>query len=206
MKKLLSLSLLIACLAALRAQTNPEPAAAPADAPPRQAPPAGPTTEILSDNLEWNMKASQQIRRGHVRIANPQYRMTCDVLIAEMPQLAEDKFQQGTAQGNVAIDWLDQKGQTNHAVADQAIYTYSVTNAVTNAWVELTGHAQVTWPNGTWLRGEPIKWDRIRDRITAQNEQTSINTGSNGASFFDTATAPRTNSAKPKAPAPATTP
>jgi len=142
------------------------------------------------------MKSNVYVYRGDVRVDNPQMKLTCGLLVTESPKLKEGKFDRATAETNVVIDWVDENG-TNHATAEKAIYTYSITNIAmappsyfeTNAIVVLTGHPVVENARGVF-RSDPIIWDRIKDIITTTNfNRTDIYQSPSNAApgFFQTA-------------------
>jgi len=72
----------------------------------------------------------------------------------------------------VVIVIVDEKGLTNRAFADKAVYTYRVAGAVTNEIVELSGDSEphVERPEGD-LYGNPIVWDRTRNQVQAKNQR-----------------------------------
>ncbi|MGH7991600.1 MAG: hypothetical protein ACREDS_15600, partial [Limisphaerales bacterium] len=74
----------------------------------------------------------------------------------------------------------DDKGQTNHATSDKAVYNFNVQGAVTNETVTLTGHAQVENAQGT-LTGEPIIWNRANNNLIASNEVMTLRQNLDGA-------------------------
>jgi len=143
----------------LHAQTN-------TNAVPRE--PRGPT-RIYSDSADFDMAGHKAVYRGHVRVEDPQMKLTCALLTADLPPNG-GRPNRIVAETNVAIDFTDEKGQTMHATGDQAIYLFEVENGATNETVTLTGHAKVENAQG-WLTGEPIVWNRANDSITATNQQ-----------------------------------
>lgn len=199
MKIFWPLCLALAAVVALHAQTNPpatEPtAAASADTASRVRPP----TQIHSSSGEFNLRSNVFVYHGDVRIDDPQMKLTCDLLTIAAPKLTEGKYNQAVADGNVVIDWFDEQGQINHAVSDHAVYEYSITNAVTNATVTLTGNASVTNAQGS-ITGEPIIWDRIHDNIRyfGGGRTTIRQTGTNMPNLFDAFGTGKTNAVKPK--------
>ena len=178
---------------ALKAQTNsPAPASAPGPEPlfppvtMPTAPGAAPRrdTTIDSEGGEFHQKTSTAIYRGNVRVYDPHMILTCDLLTLEAPKLPVGKFSQVTASGNVVIDFIDDKGQTNHATAGEAIYTYCITNGITNAVIILTNSPVVSSPQGV-LSGTAIIWDRIHDTVFVPAVQTSIHPGTNTVDLFE---------------------
>jgi len=74
------------------------------------------------------------------------------------------------AKTNVVIDFLDDKGHTNHATGDKAVYVYSEQGGVTNETVTLTGNPQMENAQGT-LNGDVIVWDRLNNHLSASNQR-----------------------------------
>lgn len=162
-----------------------------ADANHTNAPAEIQTTDIHAESGKFNLRSNVFVYHGGVRVDDPRMKLTCDVLTAEAPRLAQGIFNRVTADKNVVIDFLDDKGQTNHAVADKAVYTYSVTNSATNAVVELTGNPVVSRPDGSTLKGDPIIWNRMDDTVYVKNEQTTIRqTGTNSPNLLEPMTSP----------------
>ena len=126
-------------------------------------------TRIDSDSVDFDMNtnARKATYRGHVRVDDPQMKLTCAWLVADLPESGH--MNHIVAETNVVIDFTDDKGQTNHATSDRAVYNYDVQGAVTNETVTLTGHPQVENAQGT-LTGEPIVWDRGNNHFSAVNE------------------------------------
>src|SRR5205814_9596119 len=86
-------------------------------------------TEIHSKSGQFFMKSNVFVYRGDVHIDDPRMKLTSELLTVEAPRLSTGKFNRATAETNVVIDWTDEKG-LNHATADKAVYTYTVTNSV----------------------------------------------------------------------------
>lgn len=143
----------------LHAQTN----AAAAPKPPR-AP-----TRIDSERADFDLTGKHAIYRGNVRVDDPQMQMTCEELTADLPE-SGGHIDHLVALTNVVMDSVDEKGQTNHATSDKAVYDYKVVNGVTNETVTLTGNAKVENAQD-WMTGEPIIWDRANNSIHAENQK-----------------------------------
>jgi lipopolysaccharide transport protein LptA len=159
-KKIYLIALLVALGGGmLRAQANA--AAAPK--------PARGATQITSQRMDFSNTARQMIYTGDVRVDDPQMRLTCEQLIADLPPNG-GHIQHIVALTNVVIDSVAEKGQTNHATSDKAVYIYNVQNGVTNETVTLTGNAKVENAQG-WLTGEPIVWDRANNSLHAENQK-----------------------------------
>jgi lipopolysaccharide export system protein LptA len=203
MRVLFVLCAVLGAAFALAAQTNSQSAA------PTQSPALvgtatnGPTT-IQSDGGQFFLKSNVFIYRGDVRVYNPHLKLTCQLLTVEAPKVDMGKFNRATAETNVVIDWTDDQGP-NHATADKAVYTYTLTNTAqlpaehweTNAFVVLTGNPVVT-NTQTTVHADPIVWDRIKDVITTTNylNQQLYPAKTNTPGIFETA--PPKTGASPK--------
>jgi len=154
---------LVVLAGSLPAQTN----ATNTPTPPR------PPTLINSDSAEFDLTARRAVYHGNVRVDDPQMLLTCALLTADLPQ-PDGQMKHIVAETNVVIYSVDEKGQTNHATSDKAIYDYNVQNGVTNETVTLTGNAKMENSQGT-LTGEPIVWDRVKNRLTATNQKMVFN-------------------------------
>jgi lipopolysaccharide transport protein LptA len=170
----------------LPAQTNV------AGAPP---PPRAPTL-INSDRADFDLTARQAFYYGNVRVDDPQMKLTCAKMVADLPPTG-GHINRIVAETNVVIDSVDEKGQTNHATSDKAVYYYHVQDGVTNETVTLTGHAKVENAQG-WLTGEPIIWDRAKNFIHAENQNMIIRQNINDAMGGTNLTRAKTNN--PAAP------
>jgi lipopolysaccharide export system protein LptA len=115
-------------------------------------------TQITAESGDFDLAGREATYRatyrGHVRVDDPQMKLTCEQLVADLPQ-AGGHPSHIVAETNVVIDLTNEKGQTNHATSDKAVYLYNVQNGVTNETVTLTGNAKVEQAQG-WLTGEPI--------------------------------------------------
>jgi len=127
-------------------------------------------TRIDSDSVDFDMNTNARTATylGHVHVDDPQMKLTCAWLLADLPQ-GGGRVNHIVAETNVVIDFTDDKGQTNHVTGDKAVYDYSVQGAVTNETVTLTGHPQVENAQET-IKGEPIVWDRANNHFSAVNE------------------------------------
>jgi lipopolysaccharide transport protein LptA len=127
-------------------------------------------TRIDSDSVDFDMNTNARTAtyQGHVRVDDPQMKLTCAHLVADLPPPG-GRMNHIVAETNVVIDFTDDKGRTNHATSDKAVYDFNVQDAETNETVTLTGHPQVENDQGT-LTGEPIVWDRANNHFSAMNE------------------------------------
>lgn len=130
--------------------------------------PHGPTL-ITSDSADFDLGRHEATYHGHVRVNDPQMNLTCEQLVVGVPP-AGGHVNQIVAQTGVVIDFLTDKGRTNHATGDKAVYAYSEQGGTTNETVILTGNAKVENEQG-WLTGEPIVWDRQNNHLSASNQR-----------------------------------
>ncbi len=145
-------------------------------------------THIDSDNADFDLTAHTAIYRGDVHVTDPQMKLTCAYLIADLPEAGH--INRIVAETNVVIDFADDKGETRHATGDKAVYTYNVENNVTNEIVTLTGNPQVTDAQKNVMTGDVITWNRIENRFTVKNPHATIQ---NPESLTKTNFAPQTN-------------
>ena len=143
----------------LHAQTNVT------DAP---KPPRAPT-RIDSNSADFDMAGRHAVYHDNVRVDDPQMKLTCEEMTADLPQTG-GHIDHLVALTNVVMDFVDDKGQTNHATGDKAVYDYKVVSGVTNEIVTLTGNAKVENAQG-WMTGEPIIWDRVNNSVHAENQK-----------------------------------
>lgn len=147
-------------------------------------PPVEPSfTEIFSDRADFDLKLKNAIYQGHVRVNDPKMKLLCERLTAQVPE-SGGRMDHIVAETNVVIDFLDEKGQTNHASGDKAVYTWSTTNSITNEVVVLTGNPKLENIQGT-LTGDVMTWDRINNTLRATNQKMKIRqTGTNSFNLF----------------------
>ena len=141
--------------------STPSPLAAP------NTPGAESQTRISSDWGEFDMTGRRATCHGHVRVDDPEMKLTSEWLITELPR-ADEHVSHIVAETNVVIDFTDEKGQTNHATGDKAVYVYSESGGVTNETVTLTGNPQMENAQGTQA-GDVIIWDRANNKIHFDN-------------------------------------
>lgn len=153
-------------------------------------PPRAPTI-ITSERADFDLAGRHAIYRGNVRVDDPQMKLTCEELTADLPQ-SGGHIDHLVALTNVVMDSVDDKGQTNHATSDKAVYDYNVVNGVTNEIVTLTGNAKVESSEDT-MTGEPIIWDRVNNTIHAENEKIILHQSFANALVNTNAPAAKTN-------------
>ena len=116
-------------------------------------------TDIYSDSADFDWLGHTATNRGNVRVIAPDMKLTCALLIADLPQ-SGGGLNHVVAETNVVLDAKDSNGKPIHATGDRAVYVYSVENGVTNATITLTGNPQpqVVIPEGT-IVADVIVWD-----------------------------------------------
>jgi len=110
---------------------------------------------IISDSMDADLNLRQVVYHNHVRVTDAQMRLTCEQLTAIFPTNKAPHLEQVLAETNVVIDFTEQ-GEKYHVTAAQAVYVYSVVNAMTNETVTLTGNPKVLWGATDPLTGEPM--------------------------------------------------
>ena len=148
------------------------------NAPAPKPPPRGPT-HIESDSVDFDLTTREATYRGHVRVDDPAMRLSCEWLVADLPQTG-GRINHIVAETNVVIDATDDKGQKMHATADEAVYVYNVQNGVTNETVTLTGHPELSNAQGT-STGDVIVWDRANNHLNITNPKIVFHQNLNGA-------------------------
>ena len=111
-------------------------------------------TAISARVANFELNSREAIYSGDVQVMNPQMKLRCEWLVADLPQSGH--INHIVAETNVMID-LMQTNETAHATGDKAEYTYSVENGVTNEMVVLTGNPVLKDARGT-STGEKIIW------------------------------------------------
>jgi lipopolysaccharide export system protein LptA len=140
--------------------------------------PLAPT--INSESADFDLNGHQGIWRGYVRVDDPQMKLTCERLVADMPP-AGGRPNHIVAETNVVIDFTDTKGQTNHATGDKAVYVYSEQGSVTNKTVTLTGNPQIENAQGTQA-GDVIILDLANNKVHFDNPHMIFRQNLNGTS------------------------
>jgi lipopolysaccharide transport protein LptA len=154
------------CSLTVHAQTNATAQSSPASAT-TNSPDATRPPRIDSDSADFDLVARTATYRGDVRVDDPEMKLTCAWLVADVPQ--EDGHPNHiVAETNVVIDFTDTKGQTNHATGDKAVYLYNVQNGVTNKTVTLTGNPQIENAQGTQA-GDVIILNLANNKIHFDN-------------------------------------
>jgi lipopolysaccharide export system protein LptA len=179
----------------VHAQTNAvaqsSPASATTNSPAVPPPPRAPA-QIYSDSADFDLNGHQAVHRGHVRVDDPEMKLTCSQLVADVPP-AGGHPNHIVAETNVVIDFTDTKGQTNHTTSDKAVYVYNVQDSVTNETVTLTGNPVMVNAQGTQT-GDVIIWDRANSKIHFDNPHMIFRQSLNSATADTNSAAAQTNS------------
>ena len=145
---------------------------------PKPRPPRQPT-RIESDSVDFDLTARRAIYRGHARVEDPEMKLNCEWLTADLPQEG-GRINHIVADTNVVADLTDEKGQTMHVTGDKAVYVYEVQNGVTNETVTLTGNPELENAQGK-STGDVIVWDRARNHLDITNPKVVFRQNINGA-------------------------
>jgi|ERR1035438_1625511 lipopolysaccharide transport protein LptA len=182
MKRFSLIIIVVWCSWVVHAQTNAtapgSPASATTSLPDAPRPPRAPK-RIDSDSADFDLNGHQAIYHRHVRVDDPQMKLTCEQLVADVPPDGGHP-NRIVAETNVVIDFTDTKGQTNHATGDKAVYVYNVQNGVTNETVTLTGNPQMENAQGTQA-GDVIILDLANNKIHFDNPHMIFRQNLNGA-------------------------
>jgi len=120
-------------------------------------------TDIHSDSAVFDGNGHTVTYFGNVRVSDPDMKLICAVLIADLPP-SGGRVNHIVAETNVVMDATDSKGQPVHATSAKAVYDFQVKDAVTNETVTLTGNPQpqVEIAQGT-NTADVIVWDRANN-------------------------------------------
>jgi lipopolysaccharide transport protein LptA len=124
-------------------------------------------TRIDSDSADFDMAGNKAIYRGHVRVDDPQMKLTSERLVVDLPPPG-GRVSHIVAETNVVIDFMDEKGQTTHATSNKAVYDYREQGAVTNETVTFTGDPEIDTAQ-TQSKGDVIIWDRLNNQLHFTN-------------------------------------
>jgi lipopolysaccharide transport protein LptA len=146
---------------------------------PAQKAPAAPTL-INSDSADFDMAARRVEYLGHVVLTDPQVNLRCDRLVVDLPETGQhpSRISAESAETNVVID-LVQEGKMYHVTATNVLYTYSVTNSVTNDLITLTG-SPVAQSGADVIRGDKMIWDRGNGHMHVYNQHGTMQVPQDG--------------------------
>jgi lipopolysaccharide transport protein LptA len=148
---------------------------------------------VISSRRGFYSNATRQvIYTGGVSVTDPKLQLTCEQLTADFPK-SGGHINRMVALTNVVMDSVDDKGETNHATSDMAVYEYNVEDGVTNEIVTLSGNARAENAQ-LILYGEPITYNRATGNLTAEKEHMIIKQKTPDPLTGTNAPAPKTNS------------
>ena len=151
-------------------------------------------THIHATRATFEHGSRKAIYEGNVIVDDPRVHITCELLTARLPETGK-RIDSIIAETNVVM-LIPNKGATNRATGDKAVYTFSVNAGVTNELLVLTGSPAIESPEGT-MSGTKITWDRARDSLSADDSHMTYR-GTNGPSMFNSTNA--VPEPKPKTP------
>lgn len=128
-------------------------------------------THIDASRADFDLNKRTAVYRGNVRVTDPQMKLTCEWLEADLPQSGH--INHIVAETNVVINFTDSKGQAMHATGEKAVYSYSAANGTTNETVTLTGNPKVIGAQGT-STADAIIWNRLSDSFQFINPHATI--------------------------------
>jgi lipopolysaccharide export system protein LptA len=121
--------------------------------------------EIFSQS--YTLSQTNGYFSGGVSIVHPQINWTCTNLAVHWPHEGA-RVDRMVAERGVRFESTDDKGQKTSATADQAVYTYSVTDGLTNEVLKLTGNpATLIGTNGVTFKNPVITYDMLRKQVIA---------------------------------------
>jgi lipopolysaccharide export system protein LptA len=108
---------------------------------------------------------------GNVRVTDPIMKLTCTLLVADLPQSGGHPSRI-VAETNVVIDATNSNNRSMHATGDKAVYIYNVQNGVTNNTVTLTGNPQPRVETAQATNSaDVIVWDIVNNSYTFTGNQ-----------------------------------
>jgi len=144
-------------------------------------------TVITSGSGYFDKNARRLVYSTHVYVDDPRVKLWCEQLTLDLPPQGHPT--NVVAETNVVIDFIDEKGQTNHVTSDKAVYTFGVDAGVTNELVTFTGHPNqppvVTTADAT-IYSEPLIWDRAANKFHFFDQKVILHqslTGTNNSPF-----------------------
>jgi len=123
-------------------------------------------THINARSMQVDFKSRTAFYRQNVTVTDPRVSMTCEFLTAKLPATG-NRVDSIIAETNVVIAVPD-KGATNYATADKAIYSYSIKSGATNEMLELTGSPTLNSLQGK-TTGTKLVWDIANERLTGED-------------------------------------
>lgn len=151
--------------------------------------PRGPTTIASAGPAEFDLNQHWVTYSDHVMASDAQMKLTCEWLMANLPQNGEH-MTNIVAETNVVVDFKNENGQQAHATGDKAVYYYHVENGVTNETVTLTGNPPRIQQGSDIMTGTAIIWDRATGHVTVLHPNGVFWTNTNSPSGTNSATQP----------------
>ena len=140
---------------------------------------AAPTNDLEKLTIQspnggtFDMANYRIVYLGPVTVDDPRMHLTSDWLAADMPPHDKNQNRQIVALTNVVMVMIDNKGETNHATSDKAVYDFHLEGVATNETVTLSGHAKM-WTDKFTATGEPLVWDLVKQELTGSNWVTTF--------------------------------
>ena len=120
-------------------------------------------THIYADGADFDGNVHTVIYRGNVCVSNADLKLTCLLLVADLPE-SGGHLNHVVAETNVVMNATDSKGQPVHVTSEKAVYNYSLQNGVTNETVTLTGSPRPQVVDARGLQSaDVIVWDRANN-------------------------------------------
>lgn len=151
--------------------TNQAPAATNRSTMPQPA--RGPTIINADGPMEADWDNHLVTYRHNVHVTSAQMKMTCEWLLANLPQGSEH-VTNIVAETNVIADFTDEKGEQYHATGSKAVYFYHVENGITNETVTLTGTPQQRpklYRTQDTLTGDSITWNFVTHKLDVDHPE-----------------------------------
>jgi lipopolysaccharide export system protein LptA len=133
----------------------------------------GPTIINADGPMEADWDNRLVTYRHNVHVTGTQMKMTCEWLLANLPQGSEH-VTNIVAETNVIADFTDEKGQQYHATGNKAVYFYHVENGITNENVTLTGgpgHKPKLYRAEDTLTGDSIIWNFVTHKLHVEHPE-----------------------------------
>jgi lipopolysaccharide export system protein LptA len=141
--------------------------------------------------------------QGGVHIRHPRVDWDCEDMTAHWPGEGS-RLDRMVARRAVTFVATDENGQKTSGSGDEAVYTYAVTDGVTNSILNLTGNpATLVSTNGITFRNDVIRYDLGRQQLISGGgfSISSMPTNAAGSNTFQTPkTGPPRNGPPPGSP------
>jgi lipopolysaccharide export system protein LptA len=141
----------------------------------RKPPPAfgtGTFAEITCN--EYTLSTNSASFRGGVLACHPQMEWMCETLVVKSSGAQSGKPDSMLAERNVRFDFENNDGQKVHGTGDKAVYTFGISDTVTNDLLTLTGNpATLVTTNGTAFNNRII-YNRATGQLSMPGGQYRI--------------------------------